>query len=190
MVHNVGYGDGYERFVVKILMIVCLAWFLVGCQVLGPYWEQPRISQRQADKMPSKTKVNRQQATDYQLPTQKGTADDQPQNGSAVEYLLDVASQQMDKGQWLIASATIERALRIDPRSTEAYLYLADLRLQQRRFTEAEQLARKALLYISTSQNAHKLKTREAALWRIIEDAQMGVNNEAETKVFRTHGHE
>jgi len=59
----------------------------------------------------------------------------------AVVALLEQATQQAGRGQADQAAATLERALRIDPRHAGLWHRLAAMRLSQRRYREAIDLA-------------------------------------------------
>ena len=63
---------------------------------------------------------------------------------SVVIALLDTANRQQDAGQLPAAAASLERAVRIEPRNAETWYQLAVVRFQQGRLAQAEQLARKA----------------------------------------------
>ncbi|MBL4869062.1 MAG: tetratricopeptide repeat protein, partial [Pseudomonadales bacterium] len=67
----------------------------------------------------------------------------------AVNSLLSLAKNQQESADYSSAAASIERALRINPKSTQAYYRLAEVRLDQGRFGEAEQLAKKTLSYVN-----------------------------------------
>ncbi len=62
----------------------------------------------------------------------------------AVVALLDRAEHYRRLGDTDAASATLERALRIDPRNPRLWHQLAEIRLQQGRPAQAEQLALKS----------------------------------------------
>jgi predicted Zn-dependent protease len=59
--------------------------------------------------------------------------------------LLTQADQQSRAQQLDAASATLERALRLDPRNAELWYRLAKLRLDQRRPEQAQSLAYKSI---------------------------------------------
>lgn len=63
----------------------------------------------------------------------------------AVIALLTQADQQSRAQQLDAASATLERALRLDPRNAELWYRLAKLRLDQRRPEQAQSLAYKSI---------------------------------------------
>jgi len=67
-----------------------------------------------------------------------------PVYGPAVGSLVRVAAAQRDAGHVAGASASLERALRIEPRNPYLWNQLAHLRVQQRRLGEAADLAEKS----------------------------------------------
>lgn len=84
----------------------------------------------------------------------------------AVLALLDIAIKQAGAGDYDKAAASLERALHIEPRNAYLYNRLADIRLQQKRYDEAEALAAKS----------NSLASRDAYLqeanWRLIVTAR------------------
>lgn len=68
-----------------------------------------------------------------------------PPPNTAVLALLDSANQQSRSGKLDGASASLERALRIDPRNADIWYRLASVRLQQGQFGLASSLAAKSI---------------------------------------------
>ena len=64
--------------------------------------------------------------------------------GPAGEALLIQGANERRAGDYPAAAATLERALRIDPGAPALWLELANVRLLEGDFAQAEQLARKA----------------------------------------------
>lgn len=64
--------------------------------------------------------------------------------GAAGEALLIQGANQRRSGDYRAASATLERALRIEPSAPALWLELARVRLLEGNLAQAEQLARKA----------------------------------------------
>lgn len=79
----------------------------------------------------------------------------------AVQNLLASAQNSLQQGRPEDAASSLERAQRLAPQSAAVYQKLAEVRLQQNRAVEAEQLARKGVSY------AHN-NSQQAALWRLI----------------------
>jgi hypothetical protein len=82
-------------------------------------------------------------------------------NSRTVVVLLDKASEQVQWGSPERAAATLERALRIEPKNARLWHRLAILRFQQGKFTLAESLAAKSSIL---AQGDWHLKQRNAEL--------------------------
>jgi tetratricopeptide (TPR) repeat protein len=82
-------------------------------------------------------------------------------NSPTVMALLDQASKQEQSGSPERAAATLERALRIEPRNARLWHRLAVLRFQQGQFTLAESLAAKSSML---AQGDWSLKQKNAEL--------------------------
>jgi len=80
----------------------------------------------------------------------------------AVVALVDTARTDAGSGKLDVAGATLERALRIEPRNPMLWHELAQLRLQQGQFAQAESLAAKSNAWAGGD------KRLRAANWRII----------------------
>jgi len=85
---------------------------------------------------------------------------------SAVVALLDRAQSQANAGDLDAASATLERAIRIDSRNPVLWHHLATVRLAEEEFAQAEQLAAKSN---SLAAGNHALQARN---WRLIAEAR------------------
>ena len=79
----------------------------------------------------------------------------------AVQNLLASAQNSLQQGRPEDAASSLERAQRLAPQSAAVYQKLAEVRLQQSRAVEAEQLARKGVAF------AHN-NSQQAALWRLV----------------------
>ena len=79
----------------------------------------------------------------------------------AVQNLLASAQNSLQQGRPEDAASSLERAQRLAPQSAAVYQKLAEVRLQQNRAVEAEQLARKGVAF------AHN-NSQQAALWRLV----------------------
>ncbi len=79
----------------------------------------------------------------------------------AVQNLLASAQNSLQQGRPEDAASSLERAQRLAPQSAAVYQKLAEVRLQQNRAVEAEQLARKGVAF------AHN-NNQQAALWRLV----------------------
>jgi len=67
-----------------------------------------------------------------------------PVTSAAVSNLVQAAEQQKNAGDMIGAAATMERALRIEPRNAHLWSQLAQVRLAQRQYVQAEDLAFKS----------------------------------------------
>ncbi len=90
---------------------------------------------------------------------------------SAIADLRDKARIKADQGQLNQAAALLERALRIQPRDAWVWNQLADIRLRQQRYPQAESLARKSN---SLAGQQHDLLTRN---WHLIATARREAGN-------------
>jgi len=90
---------------------------------------------------------------------------------SATADLRDKARIKADQGQLNQAAALLERALRIQPRDAWVWNQLADVRLRQQRYPQAESLARKSN---SLAGQQHDLLVRN---WHLIATARRQVGN-------------
>jgi len=91
----------------------------------------------------------------------------------AVVALLEHAEQQANAGELASAAASLERAIRIDPRNPVLWYHLATVRLAQDDPSQAEQLAVKSNS-LATGINAQLLRN-----WQLIAQARRKQNNTA-----------
>jgi len=89
----------------------------------------------------------------------------------AVIALLDRARLDMGAGQREAAGASLERALRIEPRNAWLWHELAQLRLAQGQYTQAISLAQKS------SSFAGRERRLQALNWRVIGNARVAQGN-------------
>lgn len=89
----------------------------------------------------------------------------------AVVALLDTARHQSSSGHADRAAATLERAVKIEPRNPRLWQQLARLRLQQGKWSQAEHLASKS------SALAQRDRAIQAQNWRIIAEARSKQGN-------------
>jgi tetratricopeptide (TPR) repeat protein len=90
----------------------------------------------------------------------------EPSRNAAVVALLDKAQVQSSAGQLEAAGASLERALRIEPRNPFLWQELARVRLGQGQYRQAENLAAKS------NALAGDAKGLRAENWRIIGQAR------------------
>lgn len=89
----------------------------------------------------------------------------------AVLALLGQAEQQANAGELESAAASLERAIRIDPRNAVLWYHLATVRLSQGESAQAEQLAAKSNS-LATGNTA-----QQARNWRLIAQARREQGN-------------
>lgn len=90
----------------------------------------------------------------------------EPSRNAAVVALLDKAQAQSSAGQLEAAGASLERALRIEPRNPVLWQELARVRLGQGQYRQAENLAAKSNALAGND------KGLRAENWRIIGQAR------------------
>lgn len=89
----------------------------------------------------------------------------------AVVALLDQAEQQANAGELESAAASLERAIRIDPRNPVLWYHLATVRLSQGEASQAEQLA------VKSNSLAAGNRVQQVRNWRLIAQARRELNN-------------
>lgn len=94
-----------------------------------------------------------------------------PGSGGAVIALLGQADRYHASGDSGNEAATIERALRIEPRNARLWSRLAAVRLQQGRPQQAEQLA------LKSNALAADAPALQAANWRLVARARWSMND-------------
>lgn len=92
-------------------------------------------------------------------------------SGGAVVALLGQADRYRSSGDNSNEAATVERALRIEPNNARLWSRLADIRLQQQRPQQAEQLALKSIALASGDPRM------QAGNWRLIARARRALND-------------
>jgi len=97
---------------------------------------------------------------------QPGATPTPPSGNTAVLTLLDKAQSQSADGRLDEAEASLERALRIEPRNPVVWQELARVRLEQGRYRQAENLAAKSNMLAGTD------RYLQAENWRIIGEAR------------------
>ncbi len=85
-----------------------------------------------------------------------------PKGNQAVVVLLDSAKQYVARSDWDRAAAALERAVRLEPKNAGIWHDLAQIRLQQRQYKQAEDLAAKSN---SLAGNDRQVKSRN---WKVI----------------------
>ena len=93
--------------------------------------------------------------------------------GSAVSRLHSTARKQIAAKQYNAAASTLERVLRIAPRNAELWHSLAVVRLQQRRWDMARNMAAKSNSLASAN------RVLQAQNWRLIANSHQAQGNQA-----------
>jgi predicted Zn-dependent protease len=89
----------------------------------------------------------------------------------AVVALLDHAEQQANSGDLDAAAASLERAIRIDPRNAVLWYHLATVRLAQGIASQAEQLA------VKSNSLATGNRVQQSRNWELIARARRQMND-------------
>lgn len=90
---------------------------------------------------------------------------------NAVIALLDRAKLDLGAGQREAAGASLERALRIEPRNPWLWYELAQLRLAQGQYAQAVSLSHKSISF------AGRDKSLQALNWRLVGNARIAQGN-------------
>lgn len=90
---------------------------------------------------------------------------------NAVVALLDRAKLDLGAGQREAAGASLERALRIEPRNPWLWYDLAQLRLAQGQYAQAVSLSHKSISF------AGRDKSLQALNWRLVGNARIAQGN-------------
>ncbi len=156
----------------KILVILLLPAFQFGCATVNDQ-QKPASGQSQPPGVayPPKTVQKPVKTQPYHAPekivTQPVRSEIKPVKASpAVVALMSDATRSSNAGNLDAAVATVERALRIEPRNATLVYNLAELRLKQEKPRLAEDLAKKAILL---SANDSGLKKRS---WLLVSEAR------------------
>jgi len=91
---------------------------------------------------------------------------------AAVVALLDTAEQQANDGDLEAAAASLERAIRIDPRNAALWYHLATVRLSQGNPAAAEQMA------VKSNSLATGNTAQQARNWNLIARARRSLDDE------------
>lgn len=100
--------------------------------------------------------------------------------GPATQSLVAQAQQQSAKGDLDAASATLDRAIRIEPRNPLLWIELAKLRLAQTQAKQAESYGRKALALAAGDRRAQSQANR------VIADSLKAQGRNVEARAFET----
>jgi len=88
-----------------------------------------------------------------------------------VTSLLATAKKQRSNKQFANATATLERAVRIAPKDPEPFKQLAEVKFDQGRFSQAEQMAKKALVLAESGEKRFS-NDYLADLWDVVAESR------------------
>jgi len=148
-------------------LIVCMLAVLAACSLTGSARNPPSAAAASESAPPNTggaatVPPSREPARQFRL-------------GSAASALVTQAHARAAAGDYPAATATLERALRIEPDNPLAWIELGRVQLAAGNAAQADNMGHKALALASGDPNA------QAAAWRLIADAlrERGRNQEA-----------
>lgn len=163
------------RFTVVVALPVLAHCLLQGCSSTASREHTPPVVEkgRQApvQRPDSRTGVPVQTQPYLHPPLPSQDAPVVRSQPTAVVALLDQAEQQANAGELEPAAASLERAIRIDPRNPVLWYHLATVRLSQGEASQAEQLA------VKSNSLAAGNRTQQARNWRLIAQARREQND-------------
>jgi len=157
-----------SRVVLRSLFVVTAASLLVACgSLVGPPVSRPTRPSSPTTPQPTPPPGSAEPQP-QPAPTPAPTPS-QPQKqfrlGSASAALVKQARAQTGKGDFGGATATVERALRIEPDNPLLWIELGQVHLAEGNAPQAESMGRKAVAL------SHGDPDTQAASWRLIGDA-------------------
>jgi predicted Zn-dependent protease len=156
-------------------VIVILIAFVSGCSSLQV---ESEASQEETTSGAMTTKPMEKADPGYES-AEKAASSDSPRSSSepentknqVVEQLQREALASQARGDWAESELKLERALRILGDKPDLYRQLATVRMGQKRFDEAEQIALKGLTHANEDPEV------KAALWQIIAQSRSATGN-------------
>jgi len=147
----------------KWLIPLVVALFAAGCS--SPVRDRvPAPVEPRQQPAPAPTPERGAEVRAYTPPQQVVVA--RPQPARAVQVLMRRAEDQRQAGDPAAAAASLERALRIEPRNPRLWNRLAHVRLQQQEFARVEQFAAKSNALAGNDE------ILRADNWQLIADAR------------------
>lgn len=147
-------------------LLLPLFLFLSACSSMPPRELPPVIDGRTGQRLPDEPPGVPEEPVAVPVPPASTSS-------GAVVALLDQAEDYRRSGDVDNEAATIERALRIDPKNARLWNRLAAVRLDQGRPGQAEQLA------LKSNTLARGDKALQARNWRLVARARWSVNDNA-----------
>jgi predicted Zn-dependent protease len=160
---------------IRFVLIFIAAWLLLlaGCAgVTTPPSAQPSATLPSATTAPAEMQAQQPGA-------EAGAVEPEPElkpvmsGNRAVIALLDRAQRDNSAGEREAAGASLERALRIEPRNSWLWLELAQVRLAQGQYAQATTLARKSLSFAG---HQPRLQSEN---WKVIGQARVAQGDKA-----------
>jgi hypothetical protein len=170
---------------IRSALLIVTALAVVGCTVPSPYRPSPAPG-------PTPAPESRPPIETQPVPEQPPVPESEPLPPVIREPVLSPASRalvsqaqsQLASKNFAVAASSIERALRIEPSNPLLWIELGKVRQAEGNYSQAENMARKA---VSMSVNAPRA---QAAAWRLIAESYRarGKNSEAREAQARADG--
>ena len=158
--------------VFRMLVAVLLPWSIHGCSTASSH-KVPTPVVEQGQPLSAQPPAIQYQAPGYEAAPGTTTVVTANTQAPAVIALLKQAERQANDGDLESAAASLERAIRIDPRNAVLWHHLATVRLSQGEPMQAEQLASKSN---SLAPGNYAQQSRN---WLLIAQARRQLNNAA-----------
>jgi len=137
----------------RIALFLFLIVFLAGCATSVPDRGRPVSNVPAESRVPPPQSHGRYQppvVTAYREPVTPKYS--QPAPAKAVQALVKKAEDQRASGQLVAAAASLERALRIEPKNALLWNHLAHVRYEQKQYGLASSLAAKSNAFAGQNQ--------------------------------------
>jgi tetratricopeptide (TPR) repeat protein len=168
----------------RIICIGIFALAIVGCRSLGPYGEPPQAPLPQPAPQPAPAPPPIAEPEEPTPPAPPTPAPRQFRLSAASSALVTQARSQSASGDHALATATLERALRIEPDNPLLWIELGKVHEDNGNHVQADSMGRKAL------QLGRGDPAVQSAAWRLIADSlrSRGRNQEAAEADARASG--
>jgi predicted Zn-dependent protease len=170
----------------KRLASLAASALLAACAVPSPYEKPapPPPSGQQPPEAPPEQQPGQPPSTTPEPAPPPAPVVREPTLGAASRALVSQAQTQMATKNYVVAAASIERALRIEPDNPLLWIELGKVRFAEGNYVQAENMARKA---VSMSVNAPRA---QSSAWRLIAESYRarGKNIEAQEAQARADG--
>lgn len=164
----------------KLILLMAASFSLAGCGTLSSRATPAPVDEPdKVDKPEERITVAPVPATRI-APTKKPLTSS-PQSGSALKKLQLAALSQQRSGKYTAATATLERALRISPRDARLWHQLAQVRLRQKRWRLAVNMAAKSKALARQQPNLQREN------WLIMAKAYRALGQTSKAKAAMQH---